>query len=184
MKKENTIFFSCLCFVRWKQVPPGYVPALSQAQGRLQTGNCSSIQGLGPGLHLSSSKERTFKISVSFFLSSNPTAHSALSCCSQEKLSIDSAQWKLALGNTPHSQSTSDLCKLPGFPGGTSGKEPMCQCRRHMRRCAFDPWVGKYPWGRARLPTPVFLPGESHGQGSLAGYSPWGHNESDMTEAD
>ena len=33
------------------------------------------------------------------------------------------------------------------------------------------------------LPTPVFLPGESHGQRSLVGYSPWGHKESDMTEA-
>ena len=32
-------------------------------------------------------------------------------------------------------------------------------------------------------PTPVFLPGESHGQRSLAGYSPWGHKESDTTEA-
>ena len=32
-----------------------------------------------------------------------------------------------------------------GFPGGTSSKEPACQCRRH-NRCAFDPWVGKIPW--------------------------------------
>ena len=41
-------------------------------------------------------------------------------------------------------------------------------------RCRFeDPWVGKIPWRRARQPTPVFLPGESHGQRSLAGYSPW-----------
>ena len=39
------------------------------------------------------------------------------------------------------------------------------------------------PWRRAHQPTPVFLPGESHGQMSLAGYSPWGHKESDMTEA-
>ena len=53
-----------------------------------------------------------------------------------------------------------------------------------MKRRESDPWVGKVPWRRARLPTPVFLPGESHGQGSLAGYSPWGHNELDMTEAD
>ena len=39
------------------------------------------------------------------------------------------------------------------------------------------------PWRREWLPTPVFLPGESHGQRSLAGYSPWSHKESDMTEA-
>ena len=37
-------------------------------------------------------------------------------------------------------------------------------------------------WGRKWQPTPVFLPGESHGQRSLAGYSPWGRKESDMTE--
>ena len=49
-------------------------------------------------------------------------------------------------------------------------------------RHKFDPWIGKIPWRRAQQPTPVFLPGESHGQRSLAGYSPWGHKESDMTE--
>ena len=41
--------------------------------------------------------------------------------------------------------------------------------------------VGSIPWGRKWQPTPVFLPGESHGRGSLAGYSPWGCGESDMT---
>ena len=70
----------------------------------------------------------------------------------------------------------------PGFPGGTSGKEPACQCRRH-KRCGFDPWVGKIPWRRAWQPTPGFLPGESHGQRSLAGYSPQGCKQQDMTEA-
>jgi len=44
-------------------------------------------------------------------------------------------------------------------------------------------WVGKIPWRRAWQPTPVFLPGESHEQRSLAGYSPQGHKESDTTEA-
>ena len=58
-----------------------------------------------------------------------------------------------------------------GFPVGPSGKEPTCQCRRH-KRCRFDPWVRKIPWRKAWQPTPVFLPGESHGQRSLAGYSP------------
>ena len=47
-----------------------------------------------------------------------------------------------------------------GFPGGTSGKEPACQFRRH-KRYRFDLWVGKIPWLRAWQPTPVFLPGES-----------------------
>ena len=69
-----------------------------------------------------------------------------------------------------------------GFPGGTSGKEPACGCRRHKRR-GFEPWVGKIPWRRKQQLTPVFLPGESHGQRSWRGYSPWGGKESNMTEA-
>ena len=68
-----------------------------------------------------------------------------------------------------------------GFPGGLSGKEPTCQCRRH-KRPGFDPWVGKIPWRRAWQPTPVFVPGESKERRWLAGYSPWGHKESDTTE--
>ena len=68
-----------------------------------------------------------------------------------------------------------------GFLGSTSGKKPTCQYRR-CRRCRFDPWVRKIPWRRAWQLTPVFLPGESHGQRSLVGYSPWGHRESDTTE--
>ena len=68
------------------------------------------------------------------------------------------------------------------FSGGSSGKESLCQCRRH-KRLGFDPWVGKIPWRRAWQPTPAFLPGEFHGQRSLVGYSPWSHKESDITEA-
>ena len=62
--------------------------------------------------------------------------------------------------------------RLKGFLGGTSGKEPACQSRRH-KRCGFDPWIRKNPWRREWHPTPVFLPGELHGQRILAGYSPW-----------
>ena len=58
----------------------------------------------------------------------------------------------------------------------TVKKSPAC------RRPRFNPWVGKIPWRRAQQPTPVFLPGQSHRQRSLAGYSPWSHKESDMTE--
>ena len=49
-------------------------------------------------------------------------------------------------------------------------------------RPGFDPWVGKIPWRRKWQPTPVFLPGESHGWRSLVGYSPRGCKESDTTE--
>ena len=67
------------------------------------------------------------------------------------------------------------------IPGGASGKEPACQYRR-WKRSRFDPWVGKIPWRRAWQPTPGFLPAESHGQRSLAGYSPRVRNESDTSE--
>ena len=67
------------------------------------------------------------------------------------------------------------------FPGGTSCKEPTCQCRRR-KGYGFDPWVRKIPWRRAQEPTALFLPGESLGQSNLVGYSPWDHKESDMTE--
>ena len=50
------------------------------------------------------------------------------------------------------------------------GKEPTCQWRR-LKRFRFDPWVRKISWRRAWQPTPVFLPGESHGQRSLEGCS-------------
>ena len=51
-----------------------------------------------------------------------------------------------------------------------------------MQRPGFSPWVGKIPWRRKWQPTPVFLPGESHGWRSLVGCSPQGRKESDMTE--
>ena len=44
-----------------------------------------------------------------------------------------------------------------GFPCGSAGKEFCLQ----FGRPGFDPWVGKIPWRRERLPTPAFLPGES-----------------------
>ena len=78
---------------------------------------------------------------------------------------------KLTSLHCPQSHGSGHISCLPG---GTTGEEPACQCRRH-NRCGFDPWVRKIPWRRAWKPTPVFLPGQSHGQRSLVGYSPWGH---------
>ena len=46
----------------------------------------------------------------------------------------------------------------------------------------FDPWIRKIPWRKAWQHTPVILPGESHGQRNLVGYSPWSDKESDMNE--
>ena len=51
-----------------------------------------------------------------------------------------------------------------------------------MQETRVHPWAGRSPWRRAWQPIPVCLPRESHGQRSLAGYSPWGHKESDTTE--
>ena len=69
-----------------------------------------------------------------------------------------------------------------GFPGGSRSKEPASQCRRHKWH-GFDPWVGKIHESRKWQSTLVFLPGESQGQRSQGDYSPWGHKESDITEA-
>ena len=60
-----------------------------------------------------------------------------------------------------------------GLPLWLIGKEFHPQCGKP----GFDPWVGKIPWRRERLPTPVFWPGEFHGL-----YSPWRCKESDMAE--
>ena len=62
-----------------------------------------------------------------------------------------------------------------GFPGGSDGKESACS-----EGDSGSIWVGKTPWRREWLPTPVFL--EFHGPRSLVGHSPWGHKESGMTE--
>ena len=65
----------------------------------------------------------------------------------------------------------SDLFKTP---------QPIAQLVRillHVRDLGLIPWVGKIPWRRERLPTPVFWPGEFHGL-----HSPWGHKKSDTTE--
>ena len=67
------------------------------------------------------------------------------------------------------------------IPGGTSGKEPACQCRRH-KSCGFDPWVGKIPWRRAQQPPPVLLPGESPWTEEPGGLRPAVRTESDTNE--
>ena len=59
-----------------------------------------------------------------------------------------------------------------GLPRWCSGEESAGECRRHKRH-GFDTWVRKIPWSRKWQSTPVSLPGESHGQRGLVGYSPW-----------
>ena len=81
---------------------------------------------------------------------------------------------KLTSARVLKSMAARDIAR--DFPGGSDGKESAC------RRPRFNPWVGKIPWRREWLPTPVFLPGESHVQRSLLGYRPWTLKESDTTE--
>ena len=66
---------------------------------------------------------------------------------------------------------------IGGLPCGSAVKESVCQCRRP----GFNPWIRKIYQRRKWQPMPTLLPGESHGQRSLVGYSPWGHKESDVT---
>ena len=63
-----------------------------------------------------------------------------------------------------------------GFPGGSAVKNPPAKAGD-----VFDPWARQIPWRREWQPTPV-LPGKSHEQRSLVGYSPWGCKGSDMAE--
>ena len=81
--------------------------------------------------------------------------------------------------NCWNSRGPNTLCtKDSQLPKAVSGKESACQCRRFRS----DPWVGKILWRRAWQPILVFRPGESSGQRSPAGHSPWGCGESDTTE--
>ena len=98
---------------------------------------------------------------------------------------LDHVLMQLLAFNTPSKESMvesrNETFCIQGLPSGARDKEPACQHRR-CKRLEFDPWVGMIPWRRAWQPTPVFLPGEPHGQRSLAGYNPWGHRELDKTE--
>ena len=125
--------------------------------------------------------------------------HFSLSCigegngnplqCSCLENPRDRGAWWAAVSGVAQSQtrlkrlsSSSSKVYNWGLPCSTTDKEPACQSKRHTR-LGFNPWVRKNPWKRAWQPTPVLLPGESHGQRSLVSYSPWSCKEFDMIEA-
>ena len=87
----------------------------------------------------------------------------------------------IGLENSPDHKLVAICLPVCGMPRWRSGKGSACQCRRH-RRSGFDPWVWKSHWRRKWQPTPVYLPRESHGQRNLAGYSPWGCKELELSE--
>ena len=81
-------------------------------------------------------------------------------------------QHKNGTHTAPHPPDASVILQQwKGLPSWLSGKESHLPSRRGR----FNPWVGKIPWRRKWQPIPVFSPGKSHRQSSLAGYSPWGH---------
>ena len=105
---------------------------------------------------------------------------SARSVCTiinkQTKKDTKSYLEKLKLIQTSKIEQLNELW----FPGGSVVKSlPEMQ---ETQRLGFDPWVGKIPWRRKWEPTLVFLPRESHGQGSLMGYCPWGCKELETTQ--
>ena len=76
---------------------------------------------------------------------------------------------KLTVGGEDKRECCGFWSRLGDFPGGSDGISVCLQCRRPR----LNPWVRKIPWRRKWQRTPIFLPGESHGWKSLAGYSPW-----------
>ena len=76
------------------------------------------------------------------------------------------------------SEAKSGASLVLGFPKLGAQQRTHLNCRRPR----FNPWVRKIPWRREWQPTPIFLPGDLHGQRSLVGYSPQGHNELDTTD--
>ena len=85
--------------------------------------------------------------------------------------------WVFCIGRS-HLGSPKNIytyAKVPWAPAQTVKNLP-------AMRPGFNLWIGTIPWRGKWQPTPAFLPGESHGQRRLEGYSPWGHTESDTTE--
>ena len=132
---------------------------VAQTDGKVTTCNVGDM-GLIPGLGTSTGEGGTDSILSGEF-------------CEQRSL-VGYRPWGCKESDAMERLSLS----LGSFPRGSGGKEFACS----VGDPGFDPCVGKIPWRRKWQPTPGFLPGESHGQRSPAGYSPWGLKESDTVE--
>ena len=100
---------------------------------------------------------------------------------------MDRGTWQAAVHRVAQSRTQlkqlsthARMRQLQGPPGGSVVKNPPAHPPANHKQ-SDDPWVRKIPWRRKWQSTPVFLSGESHGQRSLVGYSPWGSKESDTT---
>ena len=134
--------------------------------------NCSPP---GSPVHGDCSGKNTGVCSLSLLQGNFPTQE-----LNQGLLHCKQIHYPLSYQKSPYMYVCMYVYIMKFFPAGSSGKESACQSRRFKRR-RFNPWVRKIPWRRAWQPTPVFLPGESHGQRNLMGYSLLGHRESDKT---
>ena len=97
--------------------------------------------------------------------------------------SLTRKHWQATRPPNPHGGTSTIKTnhKLPEYRSASL----VTQTVKHLLQCGrpgFDPWVGKTPWRRKWKSSPVLLPGKSHGQWSLVGYSPWGRKELDKTE--
>ena len=126
--------------------------------------------------------QRIFKALTLFWIRlwwwTQAITHSSKPTEIQEQNQTQQIRWTLGdnfflkhiLGCTQQNLKAKSHWSLHSWSSGLPPKFENKQCRRHR----FDSWVGKIPWRRKWQPTPGFLPGESQGRGSLAGYCPWG----------
>ena len=125
------------------------------------------------------SQLHTLESKASPLVSHSPSSLFPISTSSPNpsQMSPKFAHFPLFLNISLHS-ATTIISYLLGLPWCLRGSRICLKCKRS----GFDPWVGKIPWGKEWLLTPLFLPGEFHGQRILAGYGPWCCKESDTTK--
>ena len=111
-----------------------------------------------------------FQESVWNFLQVKKKEKNNLICLSGINNSSKGIHWFL---KEQYLKELDDLFSLLGLSGRLNQLKNLPAMQETQRR-GFNPYVRKIPWRRKRQPTPVFLPGESHGQRSMVGYSPWG----------
>ena len=101
----------------------------------------------------------------------------------EERTNTKSGKWNASNQSSRKKNENNNIKKKSK---GTYGASLVAQWQRihqQCRRCGCNPWVGKIPWRGTWQPTPVFLPGEPHGERRVVGHDPWGRTESDTTEA-
>ena len=96
------------------------------------------------------------------------------------RIPMDRGAWRATVHGMKEQDMIEQQKKVGG--GGSQALQIYLPVQGDLGDAGFDPWVRKIIWSRKCQPAPIFLPERFHGQRSLAGYSPWGHKESDMTD--